>query len=115
MKGCAAEVEVWADPTGWDLTVSDVLIREFDSSEQSKLSVEALIWLTISGGAAIVQSRFGRKLFVPAPHEKESAIRIDQGNFTVRREWCPWNDNDSSTSPISARFNSIDYWQPVNA
>lgn len=109
VESCAAEIEVWKGPAGWDLTISDAFSREFDSSEGSRASVEGLIWLTISGGAELVASKF-RKFLVPAPNQADSRSRMIRDGLVVRREWCSWG----VTLPSEfGGFNSSDCWQRI--
>jgi hypothetical protein len=112
MESCAVEIEVWKGPGGWNLTVSDAFSGEFNASERARLTVEALIWLTISGGAAIVASRHG-KFLVPAPHQPESHSRMSRDGFRIRREWCPWGVPGALLPSGVGRFNSHEYWQPI--
>jgi hypothetical protein len=86
-----ANVEVWWDALGgWNLTITDALSREFDASEESRRQVETLIWLTIWGGCAVVESRHGR-YFVADPRSTASTARINKDGFKTLSEWRAWS------------------------
>jgi hypothetical protein len=105
-----ANIEVWWDVLGgWNLTIADTLSQECDSSEESRRHVETLIWLTIWGGCAVVESQH-RRYFVADHGSTASAARINADGFKTLREWRAWTGRSPLLEERVASYGADPTW-----